>query len=217
MDLHPASGVTEIHEECLLGVKSTIELLESLGHEVVDINLDFDREVFSSATHLLVVANVANTVQTRADYLGLNEVGLDYIESVTLGVTQMGETFRASDYAKATAVIHQTSRYIESRFQEYDLILSPTLLQPPVPLGYMNTNDGDQEKYSDRIQSFWGFTHLYNGTGNPAISLPLHHSKDGLPVGMQFAASFGNELLLLQIGAQLEQSAPWFHRVPNMG
>lgn len=217
VDLHPASGVTEIHEECLLGVKSTIELLESLGHEVVDINLDFDREVFSSATHLLVVANVANTVQTRADYLGLNEVGLDYIESVTLGVTQMGETFRASDYAKATAVIHQTSRYIESRFQEYDLILSPTLLQPPVPLGYMNTNDGDQEKYSDRIQSFWGFTHLYNGTGNPAISLPLHHSKDGLPVGMQFAASFGNELLLLQIGAQLEQSAPWFHRVPNMG
>ena len=83
VDLHPASGVTEIHEECLLGVKSTIELLESLGHEVVDINLDFDREVFSSATHLLVVANVANTVQTRADYLGLNEVGLDYIESVT--------------------------------------------------------------------------------------------------------------------------------------
>lgn len=217
VDLHPASGVTEIHEECLLGVKSTIELLESLGHEVVDINLDFDREVFSSATHLLVVANVANTVQTRADYLGLNEVGLDYIESVTLGATQMGETFRASAYAKATAVIHQTSRYIESRFQEYDLILSPTLLQPPVPLGYMNTNDGDQEKYSDRIQSFWGFTHLYNGTGNPAISLPLHHSKDGLPVGMQFAASFGNELLLLQIGAQLEQSAPWFHRVPNMG
>jgi amidase len=217
VDLNPASGITEVHEECLLGVKNTIELLESLGHEVVDINLDFDRGLFSTATHLLVVANVANTVQTRADYLGLNEVGLDDIESVTLGSKQLGETFSAAEYAKATSIIHQTSRYIESRFQEFDLILSPTLLQPPVPLGYMNTNDGDHEKYGDRIQSFWGFTHLYNGTGNPAISLPLHQTKGGLPVGMQFAASFGNELLLLQVGAQLEQAAPWFQRVPNMG
>jgi amidase len=216
VDLHPASGGFEVHEECLIGVKNTIKLLESLGHEVVDIHLDFDRENFSTATHLLVVANVANTVQTRADYLGLNEVGLDQIESLTLSSKKMGEVFRASDYAKATAIIHQTTRYIESRFQEYDLILSPTLLQPPVPLTYMNTNDGDNEKYAARIQSFWGFTHLYNGTGNPAISLPLHQSKDGLPVGMQLAASFGNELLLLQIGAQLEQAAPWFQRVPNM-
>ena len=217
VDLKPASGATEIHEECLLGVQHTVKLLESLGHEVVDIDLDFDREMFSTSTYLLVVANVANTVQARADYLGLNDVGLEHIESVTLGAKELGETFRASDYAKATAIIHQTSRYIESRFLEYDLILSPTLLQPPVPLGYMNTHDGDQETYTAHIQSFWGFTHLYNGTGNPAISLPLHESKNGLPVGMQLAASFGNELLLLQIGAQLEQAAPWFKRVPSMG
>jgi amidase len=75
--------------------------------------------------------------------------------------------------------------------------------------------DGNGEQYGEHFQQFWGFTHLYNATGNPAISLPLHWSKDNLPVGMQFAAAFGNELLLLQLASQLEQAQPWRNRKPD--
>ena len=73
----------------------------------------------------------------------------------------------------AMQAIHSHGRLIEKRFKQVNFVLSPTLLMPPVPLGYMNTNDGDHHTYVEHIHSFWGFTHLYNATGNPAISLPL--------------------------------------------
>jgi amidase len=105
---------------------------------------------------------------------------------------------------------------METFFDTYDLILSPTLLQPPVPLGYLDTNSEDGETYGERFRSFWGFTSLYNATGEPAISLPLHWSAEGLPVGVQLAASFGNEALLLQVAAQIERAVGGFKRRPEL-
>jgi len=70
--------------------------------------------------------------------------------------------------------------------------------------------------YHDRFVQFWGFTNLYNATGQPAISLPLHWTHDDLPVGVQFAASYGNESLLLQIANQMETAQPWFDKRPNL-
>jgi len=205
-----------VHEECRIGIEATIKLLESLGHEVEELDLDFDKELFGTATYVLVASNVANTVQSRAEVLGINELGSDHIETNTMSAMELGAQFTGQDYARATGMIHSIGRLLEHKFDQYDLILSPTLLQPPVSLGFMDTNDGDQEGYGERINQFWGFTHLYNATGNPAISLPLHWSKDNLPVGMQFAASFGNELLLLQLANQLEQAQPWKDRRPTL-
>jgi len=213
VDTTPLSQGT-VHEECLLGVGNTVKLLESLGHQVEEMKWSFDRELFSTATYVLVASNVANTIQARTEALGINELGAKHIETNTLDATELGMGFKGYEYARAIQTIHAVGRQVESRFDDYDLILSPTLLQPPVPLGFMNTNDGNQDQYSENLQKFWGFTHLYNASGNPAITLPLHWSKDNLPVGMQFAAAFGNELLLLKIASQLEQAQPWIERRP---
>ncbi len=208
VDVKPVS-TGPVHRECLQGIEKTANLLESCGHLVEPLEMTFDRDGFSEASFVLVAANVAHTVNSRARSLGIERVTADHVETNTLNAMRIGSELSAEDYARAISVIHRTGRYVESLFDTVDLILSPTLLQPPVPLGYMNTNDGDQETYGERIQSFWGFTHLYNATGNPAVSLPLHWSEDGLPVGMQFVAAFGHELLLLQLARQLEQAAPF--------
>jgi amidase len=215
VDVSPNS-TGSVHEECTAGIEATVKLLESLGHEVEELELDFDKELFGTASYVLVASNVANTLQARAEALGINQLSLEHVETNTMNAAELGKQFTGQDYAKAMSIIHSTGRLLESKFDQYDLILSPTLLQPPVPLGFMDTNDGDAEKYGENINQFWGFTHLYNATGNPAISLPLHWSRDDLPVGMQFAASFGNELLLLQLANQLEKAQPWKNRIPSL-
>lgn len=213
IDSRPNSAGT-VHEECTIGIANTVKLLEALGHQVEEMQWSFDQGLVSSATYVLVASNVANTLQARADVLGINELGLEHIETNTLNALELGREFKGPEYARAMLAIHALGRQIESLFEEYDLVLSPTLLQPPVALGFMNTNNGDQKQYSENMQEFWGFTHLYNATGNPAITLPLHWSQDNLPVGIQFAAAFGNELLLLQLADQLEQAQPWIGREP---
>ncbi|HEY5646002.1 MAG TPA: amidase family protein [Pseudomonadales bacterium] len=212
IDLAPVS-FSAVHEECLAGIRETAALLESLGHHVEERSPAFDRESFTVATGTLVVANVANNVFARAEALGV-DVTPDVVEWHTLRMAEAGRQVTADRYARSINVIHATGRQLEQFFDDWDLILSPVLLQPPVPLGYMDTNDPDGDLYGRRFNAFWGFTSLYNATGQPAISLPLYWTPDGLPVGMQFAAPFGAEARLLQVATQLEQARPWLGRRP---
>jgi amidase len=96
-------------------------------------------------------------------------------------------------------------------------MLTPTLVAPPVELGWLDTTSPDFATFSDRFSRFWGFTNLQNATGQPAISLPLHWNADTLPIGVQFVGRFGDDALLLQLAAQLERAQPWFDRRPSRG
>lgn len=214
IDLAPVSGGA-IHEECRTAVRNAATLLESLGHHVEETSPNFDRRSFVEATSAVVVANVANSIFSRAEKLGV-EVSAQNVELLTLRLAKMGRSFGADRYAKAITQIHAVGRQMETFFETFDLILSPTLLQPPVPLGFLDTNSEDGKTYDTRFRSFWGFTSLYNATGEPAISLPLHWSADGLPVGVQLAASFGSEALLLQVAAQIERAVGGFNRRPEL-
>ena len=127
----------------------------------------------------------------------------------------LGRGLTAEDSAKAIQVIHQTGRATARFHETWDLMLTPTLLAPPVPIGWLDTVNYDPDTYRERFASFWGYTNLQNATGQPAISLPLHWSEQGLPVGVQFVGRFGDELTLLRIARQLEEVAPWFQRVPD--
>lgn len=212
IDLAPVS-FGAVHEECRRGVRETAKLLESLGHHVVEQSPEFDRASFTMATGTLVVANVANNVFARAEALGV-AVTPDVVEWHTFRMAEAGRQVSAELYAKSMNVIHATGRQLERFFEDWDLILSPVLLQPPVPLGYLDTNDPDGDTYGAHFNAFWGFTSLYNASGQPAVSLPLHWTPEGLPVGMQFAAPFGAEARLLQLATQLEEARPWFDRRP---
>lgn len=214
VDLSPVS-FGAVHEECRRGVMETGLLLESLGHHVEERSPDFDRAGFTMATGTLVVANVANNVFARAESLGV-DVTPDVVEWHTFRMAEAGRQVSADRYASSINTIHATGRLVERFFGDFDLILSPVLLKPPVPLGDMDTNDPDGDTYGAHFNAFWGFTSLYNATGQPAISLPLHWTGEGLPVGVQFAAPFGAEVRLLQLATQLEAARPWIDRRPPL-
>ena len=94
-------------------------------------------------------------------------------------------------------------------------MLLSTLAQLPVPLGYMNTNAADLTHYGEKLYSFMPNTQPFNVNGSPAMSVPLHMSDDGLPIGMMFAARPGDEATLFRLAGQLEKAAPWAQRRPD--
>jgi amidase len=96
----------------------------------------------------------------------------------------------------------------------WDLLLTPMMPVPPFPLGYLDFDPDDRERSHDRIYTATQYSVPFNVTGQPAISLPLHWSADGLPIGVQLVAAYGREDLLIRVAAQLEQAAPWTHRRP---
>ena len=98
----------------------------------------------------------------------------------------------------------------------FDLLLTPTMGAPPEKLGVLSLANPDFGQMAGALLRSVGFTQLFNSTGQPAISLPLHWNADGLPIGVQFVAPLGGEDLLFQLAGQLEAERPWFDRVPEL-
>jgi amidase len=98
-------------------------------------------------------------------------------------------------------------------FESWDVLLTPTLAQPPARLGVLTTLSGDVDTYGRMLAGYTPFTGPFNASGLPAISLPLHWNAAGLPIGLQFVARFGGDATLLQLAAELERAQPWFDRV----
>ena len=210
LDLNALTG-NETHPECIAAAMHAAALVESLGHRVGQASPEFDRERFGRATSTLVAGNIALNISTRLEVLG-RDLADDDIEPHTRMTMAYGHALTAEDYAKAAQVIHQTGRATARFHETWDLMLTPVLLAPPVPVGWLDTVNYDSEAFRDRFAKFWGYTNLQNATGQPAISVPLYWSGEGLPIGVQFVARFGDELTLLRLARQLEEAAPWFHR-----
>jgi Asp-tRNA(Asn)/Glu-tRNA(Gln) amidotransferase A subunit family amidase len=211
-DTTPLTGVPT-HPDCIEAVRRAAALCESLGHSVEEASPEFDRLTFRMATGVVVSANVANSVDARLAVLG-RKLANDDVESNTRATVEYGRSIAAPRYAAAMQTIHQTGRAVARFHRTYDVMLTPTLVAPPVPIGWLDTMNLDVNAFGDRFSRFWGFTNLQNATGQPAISLPLHWNAEGLPVGVQFAGAFGDDLLLLQLASQLERAQPWFDRRP---
>ncbi len=207
------SGI-EADSECIEAVKKAAKLCENLGHTVEEAQPRADYDMMQQATYTIITANVANTVDT---YAQANGITLDdsNLEAVTLLMAEMGRTATAAMYAGAIQSMHRVSREIAAFYQHYDVLITPTLLKPPVPLGWLDMMTDKSDQYSERMSSYFGFTALYNATGQPSVSLPLHWSRDNLPVGVLFTGRIGEESMLLQLGHQLEEAAPWFANRPD--
>ena len=113
---------------------------------------------------------------------------------------------------RATRKLNVVSRSFAQFFQDHDVWLTPTMGGMPPELGYLDSMTDDIDELYRRLWSFFRFNGVYNATGLTAITLPLHESRDGLPIGMMFGARFGNESLLFQLAGQLERAAPWTGR-----
>jgi amidase len=159
------------------------------------------------------------------------------VEILTRTTGLLGRTFTAGDFARSLRHWGRMARTMGRFFEEYDLFLTPTLaytppllgaLKPKVPelaamkvvntlrLGGLLRASGVVDKLARKNMSFTPFTMLANMTGLPAMSVPLHWTPEGLPVGVQFIAPFGDETILFQLAAQLEQARPWFDKRPAL-
>jgi amidase/6-aminohexanoate-cyclic-dimer hydrolase len=213
---HTFNG-TPTHPDCVAAVDAAVLLLEELGHEIDEHDLEVDSDALGAATRAIISANIRATAEDRARALG-RELAADDVEPGTWGMIQLAKTFGADDYARATRTIHAIGRRVAHHLDGFDAILSPTMATPPLELGRLSlSRTDDAQAYIADLNQTIGYTSLFNASGHPAISLPLHWSEAGLPIGLQFAGRFGDESTLLRLAAQLEQARPWFERTPPRG
>jgi amidase len=160
---------------------------------------------------LIIAADTERELQEFEQVLG-RPIADDEIEPRNLTYRQWGRTIAAVDYLHARSWLGGWTRRMAEWWTSYDVLVTPTLGAPPPRLGWFTDAGADQE--GQRIVSFIPYTAQFNMTGQPAVSLPLHWSADGLPVGVQLVGAYGREDLLVRLSAQLEQAAPWADRRP---
>jgi len=130
-------------------------------------------------------------------------------EPVVLDCSEKGAAYSASDYVAAVQLIHGTARRLGEFFGRYDFLITPTLANPPLPLGALDMQSDDWPRFFSALLDEIPFTPLYNATGCPAASVPMGRSAEGLPIGAQIGAALGREDSILRLSGALERSWPW--------
>ncbi|MEE8345925.1 MAG: amidase family protein, partial [Dehalococcoidia bacterium] len=207
-----ATGAT-VHPDCVAAVKDAAALCTDLGHEVVEATPDIDGQAFVPDFITIWSAGTAWTIDYWARKNGRTPAP-EHFEPLTWGLYQMGRSYTAPAYLLAVENVQRMSRTIARFFVDYDVWLTPTLGEPPVPLGTFDSPADNPLQGFTRAAAFVPFTPICNATGQPAMSVPLFWTDDGLPVGSHFVGRFGDEATLFRLAAQLEQARPWADRRP---
>ena len=202
------SGVP-VHEDCVSATTAAAQLCEDLGHDVAEADLKINGEQLAAAFTVLWTASCASTLKALA-------VKKDQVEPLTWALGEMGRQYDAADYVIALQSLQQISRAVARFMLDYDLLLTPTVAEPPVPLGTFDSPPDNPLAGFHRSGLFAPFTPLANITGQPAMSVPLFSNSDNLPVGVHFIGRFGDEATLLRLAAQLEAARPWSNRWPPL-
>jgi amidase len=204
-----------VDPECRQAAEEAAKLCESLGHMVSHARPEFDWPPFLQATRVLIAANVLASLEARAKIVGKTLASSD-VEPLVWSMAELARKYTAADYAAAMTTIHAAGRIVAHFFIDYDILLTPTMCSPPWPLGVLSLSSSDRDAYLTAVNRSIGFTSLFNATGNPAASLPLHWTRRGLPVGVQIVAPFGDEATIFRLSAQIEAAKPWAGRQPPL-
>ena len=204
----------KLHSECTKAVTAAAKLCAQLGHTVDEVPIAPHLVALRPMNSRISAANTARALGLRWKALG-REPNSNDVEAVTWAVYQRGLKVGAIDYVEAIAAAHTIGRKFAAFLANWDVLLTTTLPAPPPPLGYFDQN-GDAETFVARVTEYLSITPLHNATGTPAMSVPLHWTADGLPVGVHFAARYGEEATLLRLAAELETAQPWFERLPPL-
>jgi amidase len=215
LDFNPRGG--DVHADCVEGVHKTAKLLESLGHHVEPSFPDiFSDNEIGRAFSMLWSTNMGTAIRRFSDALG-REMTPDDIEAMNWAQAEFAKGVNGVDFSLAQASSILFRRAIQSWWtQGWDLLLTPTLAAPPLLIGSMPNNPARPMTPLMTAGAWVSFTSQFNISGQPAISLPLHRTADGLPIGMQLVAAYGREDVLIRVASQLEQAAPWAHLTPNL-
>lgn len=225
---------TEVDAEAVAAVENTVRLLRSLGHEVEEGEPPVDGVQLGKDFVMMWFANVATTVDAIKAETGC---GNDGFEADTVVMAEFGRTVRANEYVASVLRWNEYSRQLSDFHQRYHLWLSPTMARPPARVGEVATPAWQQKAASALVKlrlsgamlktgiieemvrenlQWVPYTQLGNLTGTPGMSVPLHWTAEGLPLGVQFLAPPQGEAMLIRLAAQLEQAQPWADRIPTI-
>jgi amidase/6-aminohexanoate-cyclic-dimer hydrolase len=201
-----------IDPEIAAAVREVAALLEKLGHDVDERAPVLPSDPAAVMT-TIVGANTALNVRLAERRFGRPMTENDF-EFLTLAMAHNAKQTSATDYVAAELAAFQISRALAEFMVAYDVFLSPTLCAPPLRLGELNSMAQDLSHIGPTLRRYIPGTAMFNMSGQPAMSVPLAWNSAGLPLGMMFAARFGDEATLLRLAAQLEQERPWRTKLP---
>ena len=202
--VEPILVEAEVHPECRRAWDGATRLLESLGHEVEEVAVPIPREAGEEFLTLWSVLTALTPVPPDQRHR---------LRPLTRWQMEAGERVGAPDFGRAVGASRRIAARALAALAPYDAVLTPTLAQPPLPVGALRDDDDPEADF--RAQgAFTPWTSSWNITGMPAVSLPLHVSGDGLPVGVMLAGRPGEDAALLSLAAQVEAVAPWADRHP---
>jgi len=200
-----------VHKECRHAVALTADSLRQLGHHVSiwSSSLGDDVKDMMLAWTKIVAAGTLLSVRYKKD---IEKVTPNDVDGVTYGAIQLGKTVSGADYLQSINTVHAFGRKMALLLEEFDILVSPTLAEPPAKTGRfkpVNSDFLDYRSGPDGVFAYSPYTAIFNASGQPAMSLPLYWTPDDLPVGVHFAAAYGNDEMLISLARQLEKAMPW--------
>jgi amidase len=208
----PAGG--DVHPDCLEAARTTAKLCEELGHVVEEANLTFEapNEVISAFV-TVYAGGTAALMDDWATTLGRVPTEADF-EPLTWALAGIGRSRSAADYLSAVTCLQRATRTMAAMLERYDVLLSPTLAEPPALLGTFGAPPGAPLLGFMRAGGYVPFVTPGNISGCPSMSMPLHWNLSGAPIGVLFTARQGAEGTLLRLARTLEEARPWIGRRP---
>jgi amidase len=201
-----------IDPEIAAAVRDVASMLAGLGHDVEERAPALAADP-AAVMATIVAANTALTVRLAEQSFGRAMTDNDF-EVLTLASAHNAQKASATDYVAAQLAAFQISRGLATFLESCDVFLSPTLCLPPLRIGELNTMSRDLSLIAPILRRYIPGTAMFNMSGQPAMSVPLAWNTAGLPLGMMFAARFGDEATLFRLAGQLEQQRPWKHKLP---
>jgi amidase len=204
-----------VDDACVEATNETAQLLESLGHTVFEAPALSDEGYIDNFIRIWI-AGVASNVQAAGMQRG-RPIEPSELEPLTAQMVEMAGAITGADYLVSLEYLRDLSRRVISMWADIDVLLTPTLAGPPIEIGGLRPKEGEPPIQMLNNAAEWvPFTPVWNVTGQPAISLPLHQNEAGLPVGIQLVGAPAGEELLFSLSAQLEEARPWADRRPEL-
>jgi len=203
----------KIHPDCVEAVRDAARLCADLGHEVSEGAPEINGQLLIQAFTAVWAAGCASGIDAFAFLTGQTPKQESF-EPLTWALYEMGQRTTGPAYLLSQTILQQISRQVARFMEKYDIWLTPTLAEPPVPLGTFDATPDNPMQGFYRAADYVPFTPIANATGQPAMSVPLYWNQEGLPVGTHFFGRFGDEGTLFRLAAQLEAARPWAGRRP---
>ena len=203
-----------MHSDCVNAVREAADLCAQLGHEVTEAAPEIDGDHLKDQFLFAFSSLIASSIERLSRVTGRTLTADDF-EPATWTACERGRALSAADYLLAVGDLQLISPQMGLFLTPCDIWLTPTLAEPPVPLGsFDRTLQEYRELGDEQVLSFIPFTPICNVTGLPGMSVPLHWNAAGLPVGTHFVGRFGDEATLFRLAAQMEEARPWADRRP---